>query len=135
MSFKIGKGSSIHMGCKFYSRKFFSLGENSTINQYCLLDNRAGLYIGSNVSISTHVKIFTADHDINTPDFAGRTAPVIIAMILKGCTISKGAVLGAKSLLTKNINEKEIYAGIPAKAIGIRNIEYNYHTSYKRWFH
>ncbi|SDH36356.1 glycosyltransferase [Pseudomonas abietaniphila] len=39
--------------------------------------------------------------------------------ILKGVTIGKGAVVGSRSLVTKNIPPYTIYAGTPAKFIGL----------------
>lgn len=48
------------------------------------------------------------------------------SIVLKGVTISKGGVLGAGSVLTKNIPELCVYAGNPAKFI--KKIEMNDET-------
>jgi acetyltransferase-like isoleucine patch superfamily enzyme len=144
MGFKISKGSSIHLGCKFNCTNNFSLGINSTINQYCRIDNRGGIIIGDNVSVSPYVKLLTSDHDINHPQFLGRNRQIKIedyvfigsdAMILGGVVMQRGSVLGGKSLLTKSTKPFGIYLGMPAIFKANRNTEVNYSTSYIRWFH
>ncbi|RYY07625.1 MAG: acyltransferase [Sphingobacteriaceae bacterium] len=144
MKFKIGKGSSIHLGCKFNAVTEFNMGKNSTVNQFCKIDNRAGIYIGDNVSISPYVNLITADHDIQAIDFIGRQKQIIInnyvfigsdAMILPGVVMETGSVLGAKSLLTKSTIAYGIYAGLPAQLKSNRRTDLDYQTSYIRWFH
>ena len=143
MGFKIKKGSSIHLGCKFSCTKNFSLGINSTINQNCHLDNRGGLFISDNVSISPKCSFLTADHLIDSISFEGRNRPINIenhaflgfgATVLGGVIIKKGSVIGAQSLVLKNTDEFGIYFGVPAIKLKERNKNLNYTTSYRRLF-
>jgi len=144
MNFKIGKGSSIHLGCHFNSPGLFSIKENSTINQFCHIDNRGGIDVGSNVSISPKVSLITASHDLNDEGARGLTGAIIIedyvfigynALVLKSCTLKTGSVLGAMSLLTSSTEPYGIYFGAPATLKKIRNKNINYSGSYKRLFH
>lgn len=144
MGFRIGKGSSIHLGTKFNCSKNLIIGNNCTINQYCRLDNRGGIFIKDNVSISPYVKIITADHDINTKSLDGRNKNVFIedysflgadCLVLGGVNIAKGTVIGARALVIKSTEDFGIYYGVPATIKGKRDrntIDYN--ASYKRWF-
>lgn len=143
MKFKIGSGSSIHIGTKFNCAKNLEIGINCTINQYCCLDNRGGIFIKDNVSISPHVKIITADHFINSTEFLGRNRPVYIetnvyigfdALILGNTTLGEGSIIGARSLVTKDTDPFGVYFGIPCTKRGERNNELLYNASYKRWF-
>lgn len=143
MGYKIGKGSSIHMGCKFNGSGLLYIGENSTVNQFCRLDNRASITIGDNVSVSPYVKILTADHDVNHPQCQGRERAIVIedyvfigsdAMLLGGVHMRKGSVLAAKSLLTKSTEAFGIYMGMPAVWKSQRNQNINYSGSYRRLF-
>ena len=143
MRFEIGERSFIFMGAEFDTRSLFKLGDHSTINQNCRLDNRGRLEIGNNVSISANVCILTADHDPQSATFAGRTRPVRIddyvfvgtrAMILPGVTIGRGAVVGAGAVVTKDVGERVIVAGCPAKQIGMRDAELKYDIDYVRLF-
>ena len=43
------------------------------------------------------------------------------SIVLKGVKMSNGTVLGANSLLNKDTEEYEIWAGSPAKKINSRN--------------
>ena len=143
MGFEIGKRAFIFMGAQFDTRGHFKLGDHSTINQRCRLDNRGGLEIGSNVSISADVCILTADHDPQSPSFAGRERPVRIgdyvfvgtrALILPGVVIGRGGVVAAGAVVTKDVAECSIVAGCPATEIGIRRADLAYQIDYCRFF-
>lgn len=143
MGCDIGESSFIFLGATFDSRGKFVLGNYSVINQNCRLDNRGGISIGSNTSVSANVIILTADHDLQSENFAGRQKPVIIenyvfigtsAIILPGVTIGEGAAIAAGSLVTSDVKEYTIVAGIPAKPIGERNKNLDYQIEYGRLF-
>jgi acetyltransferase-like isoleucine patch superfamily enzyme len=144
MNFSIGKNSTVLMHCSFDAAKGFSIGSNSVINGKCRLDTRGHIFIGSNVSISEEVIILTADHDMNTPDFAGRNDGVVIedyvwvgtrATILPGISIGKGAVIAAGAVVTKDVAPYTIAGGVPAKTLGTRHTDLQYQLSYRRLFH
>jgi acetyltransferase-like isoleucine patch superfamily enzyme len=139
MKIKIGKGSSIHLNNFIFHGKLI-IGEKTTINRNCFLDARGSIFIGNNVSISPNVHLITADHDINSADFKYRQKKIQIsdfvfigsrATVLPGVTIGKGAVICAGAVVTKDIYDYDIVAGIPAKKIGIRTDKLNYDCS---WF-
>lgn len=144
MGYSIGKDSYIFMGAWFDAKRHFKMGHNSVINQNCRLDNRGGLFIGSNVSISSDVQILSADHDPHSAQFEGRVKPVNIcdyvfigtrAMILPGITLGKGCVVCAGAVVTKDVDENIMVAGVPARPIGKRNGTYDYVVNYGRLFH
>lgn len=144
MHFKIDRGSSIHLGCHFNCSGKFQMGKNSTVNQFCHLDNRGGISIGENVSISPHVSVITADHDINDEFCTGREGAVVIenyvfigygAKVFKDCNLAYGSVIGAASLVTKSTEPYGVYYGVPARLASYRNKTFKYSGSYKRLFH
>jgi len=143
MGFQIGPGAAILMHCRFGCARNFRLGAHSVINQCCRLDNRGGLFIGSNVSVSPDVAIWTADHDLNTSNFAGRCKAVHIgdfawigtrATILPGANLGLGCVVAAAALVSRPVAPYVVVSGIPAKQKSLRNKDINYELSYRRRF-
>ena len=121
----------------------FSMGNDSVINFGCYLDNRRGIRIGNNVGIAHDVKIYTLGHDIHSPKFETKGAPVIIeddafifsnVLIMPGVTIHKGAVVLSGSVVVKDVPSRKIYGGNPAKEIGERKVDIEYRQSYGYWF-
>jgi acetyltransferase-like isoleucine patch superfamily enzyme len=143
MGFDIDRESSIFMHCKFDCSTGLSLGRYSVINANCRLDTRGGISIGEKVAISQDVIILTADHEKDSVDFKGRVRKVIIedyvwigtrAIILPGVRIQEGAVVGAGSTVTKDVEPYSVVAGIPARVIGTRPDKLEYNSAYKRLF-
>jgi acetyltransferase-like isoleucine patch superfamily enzyme len=90
------------------------------------------------------VMVLTAYHDPDSDDFAGIEKPVVIedyvwvatrAMILPGVRIGRGAVVGAGSVVTKDVAAGTIVAGNPAKVIRERKGHQVYQLAYRRLFH
>lgn len=87
--------------------------------------------IGDNVQITDGVKILTHGYDwsvlkVKYGDVLGSSGKVKIgnnvfigmnSIILKGVTICDDVIIGAGSLVNKNISEPGVYAGNPAKFI------------------
>lgn len=137
---EVGAGTSVQMGCKFLNGRKVYLGDRNVINFGCLFDGRHyHIRTGADVSIGPEAAILTLGHDPHSPEFADRGGDVIIgdrvwiayrAIILPGVTIGEGAVVGAGSVVTKNVESYSIVAGVPAKNIGKRNSKLIYNLQY-----
>lgn len=131
----IGINSEIHD----YSRLMcyggeISIGENCTVNPFCVLYGHGGLKIGNNTHIATHCVIIPANHKFDQADklisAQGETREGITigddvwiganCVILDGVSIGNGSVIGAGSVVTRNIPSMSVTAGVPAQVIRTR---------------
>lgn len=108
-----GEGTSVYDSVLVFGN--VTVGPNTWIGPFVLLDGSGGLEIGSNCSISAGVQIYS--HDSVQWAITGGTAPYEYArtkienncyigpntIIAKGVTIGTGAIVGANSLVLKNI--------------------------------
>lgn len=140
----IGRGSTIHMGAKFYNPYNIEIGEDSIIGEGVVLDGREKLIIGDHVDIASEVMIYNGEHDINDPGFKAVFQPVEIgdyvfigprAIILPGVKIEKGAVVAAFAVVAHNVDALKIVGGVPAKEIGERKLrDPRYRLGRAAWF-
>ncbi len=109
---KLGQGSVIHIGARFYQTKNISVGTDTIIGDHATLDGRAPLTIGDHVAIASEVMIFNSQHDLRDPYFSPIEKAVTIgdyvfigprAIILPGVTIGKGAVVAAGAIVTGDV--------------------------------
>jgi len=106
----------------------------------CAITAGNSITIGDYVRICAGVKIYDTDfHSLNPfertakPEIANVvTKPVMLedyafigagSYILKGVTVGKYSIIGAGSVVTKDVPQGEIWAGNPAKKIGIVPLE------------
>ena len=141
---KIGRGSTIHVGCRFYQPTNISIGDDTSIGDRSFLDGRSKLTIGSHTSIASQVMIYNSEHKLDDQWFRAIEEPVSIgnyvfigprAIILPGVKIGDGAVVAAGAVVTKNVDPRTMVGGVPAKTIGERNLqEFHYRLGRHRLF-
>ncbi len=105
-----------------------TIGDNTTLGGRVYLYAEDNISIGNNCMIGWNVVLTTATHDykkdpmnhvVKKPINIGNNVWIgLNATILPGVNIADGVVIGACSVLTKSINEKNIIVvGNPAKKL------------------
>jgi acetyltransferase-like isoleucine patch superfamily enzyme len=109
------------------------IGAGTYINRYTMLDASELLEIGSNCAIGPGCYLTDHDHGLD-PSLTPLSQPLINAptrlgnevwlgahvVVLKGLTIGDRAVIGAGSVVTKDIPANAVALGVPARVVRIR---------------
>ncbi len=132
---KIGRNVAIGRGIRVLHPWRLSIGSNTILGLRVCLDGRGSLTIGNNCNIADEIAIWTAEHDIQSPDFVMTEGAVVVgdrawichrSILLPGITIGEGSVVASGSVVTKDIPAFSVAAGIPARVIGKRNANLRY---------
>ena len=107
--------------------KNIKIGKNVFINACCRFQDQGGIEIGDGSLIGHNTTIATLNHDFNPDKRANlHPSPVKIGKkvwigsdctILPGVEIGEGAVIGAGSVVTKNVPASSVAVGNPARVI------------------
>lgn len=103
-------------------------GSDNTVNCY------AGVYIGPECLFADSVYIVDFDHNYWDPEMSIRSqgiskSPVRLegdiwvgtkVVILRGVTVGRGSVIGAMSLVNRDVPPYSIVGGVPARVLGYR---------------
>lgn len=140
---RLHKTSSLHWRTRFFCPERLSIGQFCTLGNDGFYDARNGITIGDCVSIAGDVRIFTRQHDIDSPDFAECGGPVVIedyvyigtrVTILPGVRIGRGAVVASGAVVAKDVEPYMLVGGVPAKVIRERSHDLRYKLGYAKRF-
>ena len=110
-----------------------TIGEDCFIQQCCTFFGCCGITLGNGVFIGPKCNLITINHDVD-PENRSATygRPIVIedkvwlginVTVLPGVHIGYGSIVGANSVVTKDVPPMTIVAGSPAKVI--KKIEIN----------
>lgn len=150
-SFEYGEGLDIGYGCRFdlinTEKKTLFIGKNCEMGDYCHIVATDEVRIGDNFLCASKVFISDTSHgsysgeDCSTPFEAPKNRPLVSrpvtigdnvwlgdnVVVLAGVHIGSGCVIGANSVVTKDVDDNCIVAGVPAKVIK------KYNSGFNRW--
>ena len=129
----IGKNVLIYPSAKIWAPWNLNIGDRVVIGPGVILYNIDNIIIGDDVTISQNSHLCTASHDIESLSRTLTYAPIVIgkgawifadAFVFMGIKIGEGAIVGARSVVTKTVGEFDVVAGNPAKFLKKRKVDW-----------
>ncbi|MEN8263536.1 MAG: acyltransferase [Nitrospirota bacterium] len=122
----LGENTNIYPHVVIHSPTNVTIGNNVAIAEFVHIWGNGSVSIGDHSIIATHSIITSVTHNTSAYIYGQEKikAPVIIgervwigsgAIILPGVTIEDGAIVGAGSIVTKNVKANTIVVGNPAR--------------------
>jgi acetyltransferase-like isoleucine patch superfamily enzyme len=134
LSVNLGQCITFYPGVSIRGNGRLSIGNQSSINSGVIFGLTCDLTLGSHVLVGDQVSFRTADHEYRDPEIpiveqGERRGPIVVgddvwiganATVLRGVTIGHGAIVGANSVVTRDVAPFSIVGGVPARVIGHR---------------
>ena len=123
---RIGQRVLICAGVKVLMPWNLHIGDYTAIAEGVDIYNYGEVHIGRNACVSQGVWLCTGSHDYNMPDFpliwddirvGDRVWIAAQTFVAPGVTIGDGAVVGARSVVTRDLEAWSVFAGNPCVLI------------------
>ena len=127
---KVGKRVYVYPSVQIWAPWNLEMGNDSCLSHFvdCYCVDK--VVIGNRSTVSQYSYLCTASHDYNRRNLPLIAAPIVLeadvwvtadVFIGPGVTIRRGAVVGARSTVTRDVDEWNVIAGSPANVIGMRD--------------
>jgi putative colanic acid biosynthesis acetyltransferase WcaF len=129
---RIGNRVAVYPSAVIWAPWNLTIEAGATVGGGATIYNVDRITIGKYGIISQGAHLCTASHAHDSANFELVTAPIHIeedawvaaeAFVGPGVTISKAAVVGARAVVVRSVDERAIVVGNPARVIGRRAIE------------
>lgn len=129
---KIGRGCRIESSCNIWWPANLRLGDYVCLAKGVDCYNVDLISIGDYSTVSQRSFLCTASHSIGSLERPLVHAPISVsehvwiaaeAYVGPGVSIGDGAVLGVRAVATKSLSAWSINVGVPAKSIGVREVQ------------
>lgn len=127
---KMSNNSYVHASVKIWAPWNLEMAEYSCLSHFVDCYCVSKVVLGRHATVSQYSHLCTASHDYNKVDLPMITAPILIGdhawvmadvFVGPGVTVSEGAVIAARSTVTRDVLAWTVVAGSPPKPIGLRD--------------
>lgn len=128
---KVEQGAKLYPSVDIWAPWNLKMGEYSCLGPHVICYSVAQVSVGPHAIVSQYSHLCTASHDIEDAHMRLTTAPICIergawvttdVFVGPGITIGEGAVVAARSTVTKNVDPWTVVGGNPAKFIKHRQL-------------
>lgn len=126
-----GEGCQGHYDLRVFRNAFFCAGDNTTSNGARIILDKSLVVLGSDCLLSDEILIQSSDQhgiiDLTTGEIINDTYHLVIverhawigrrATLMPDIRIGEGSIIGACSVVTRDVPATTIAAGVPAKAL------------------
>ena len=134
-------GNNVYVGHNAILKGYFKgemvIDDGTWIGQQCFFHSAGGLRIGARVGIAPGVRILTSTHSDPGPDRPIMDGAIefaavrigdgcdlgVSSVILPGVTLGRGVQVGAGAVVTCDLPDQAVAAGVPAKVLRFRKHE------------
>lgn len=122
---RLGEGSRVMPGLTVVRSQNVTIGKNVVIMNNCLMMSAGGITIDDNALVAANAQLISNNHDLQehmiitcSPVHLKRNCWIGAgATILPGVTVGENSVVGAGSVVTKDVPDNCIAVGSPARVI------------------
>ena len=129
----VGRNLTMMSGAKIFEPSSVTIGDDVGINIGVIIDPMEGgrIEIGNSIGIGPYCVLRSADHGFSDPNVTFRKQPhvggtIVIeddvwlgshVVVTRNVRIGRGSVIGAHSVVTKDIPPYSIAMGVPARVV------------------
>ncbi|MDS0791859.1 WcaF family extracellular polysaccharide biosynthesis acetyltransferase [Burkholderia pseudomultivorans] len=127
---RIGEHVHVYPGVRVWAPWNLDIGNRVGVADGVTIYNMDKVVIGDYCVVSQGAHLCGGSHDYQSTNFQLVAAPIVLqshtwvcaeAFVAPGVTIAAGAVIGARSVVTRSLPDAwAVYAGMPARKIGKR---------------
>lgn len=126
---KVGYGAHIYPKVNIWAPWNLEIGDETGVGDGATLYSQGRISIGNRAVISQGAHLCAGTHDYENENFSLVTKPIVICsyawvaaevFVHPGVEIGEGAVVGARSVVTKSLSAWTVSAGNPCKTIKLR---------------
>ena len=128
---KLGRRARIYPSCRVWAPWNLTMGDYACLGDFVDCYCVAPITIGAHATVSQYSYLCAATHDYRLSTMPLVTKPIIIedqvwvcadAFVAPGIRIGQGAVVGARSTVTRHVRPWTVVAGNPAKLVRQREL-------------